>query len=199
MPDEGTPRNAKGAKRCPDGKGKTGCHVDDVDRNVACHGRHGILHPDEPSLQRHQREGGRGCPDADEKIAPRKHGHLRRTGNERHSHTKEQPLECPDEQRRTDGNSEALNQNLTCATKIPPAKGLRRHTPRAHSQETEVPVEQIEEHGADGNAANGRGIGDMACYGNVHHAHKRHGDICQDAGYRQPQDLVMEGFHENEE
>ena len=71
---------------------------------------------------------------------------------------------------------------------------LCRHATGAHAQEAEIPIEEVEEHGADGYAADGVRVGDMPHDSSIHQPDKRDGDVRQDAGNRQSQNLFV-GVH----
>ena len=76
--------------------------------------------------------------------------------------------------------------------------GLGREATGAGAEEGKVPVQQVEEHGAHGDAADkGRtGIAfhpsQMPHHGHVHHSHQGNGDVRQDAGHRKAQDFPVE-------
>ena len=63
-------------------------------------------------------------------------------------------------------------------------KSLRCHTTGTHPQKTKIPIQQIEKHRADSNAANGMRIGNVPHYGRIHQSHQRNGDVRQNARYR---------------
>ena len=55
--------------------------------------------------------------------------------------------------------------------------GLCCEAAGANAEETEIPVQQIEEQRADGDAADGRRIGDMSYDGHINQSHQRDGDV----------------------
>ena len=56
---------------------------------------------------------------------------------------------------------------------------LRRQATRAHTQETEVPIEQVKEHCAYRDAAYSSCIADMAYYSRIHNAYEGYRDVGQ--------------------
>ena len=59
--------------------------------------------------------------------------------------------------------------------------GLRSEAAGAHAEEPEVPVDEVEYLGSDGNSSQVVGT-EMPDDGHINHAQKRHGDVGDDVG-----------------
>ena len=64
-------------------------------------------------------------------------------------------------------------------------QGLCREPRSADTQETEVPVQQVKEHGTDGDTAYRRSVTQMPDDGGVHNTYQRYRYIRQDTWQRQ--------------
>ena len=96
-----------------------------------------------------------------------------------------------------EGYAHGARQNACAFLAVAAAVRLRCKTAGADSEETEVPVQQVKEHGAYGNASDHRrrtGI-QMSCNGYVHHADKGHSDVGQNAWDGQFEYVFVDCFH----
>ena len=75
------------------------------------------------------------------------------------------------------------------------AESLRRQTGCANTQETEVPVQQVKEHCADGYTADSSRVTDMSDDGGIHYPDERDSDVRQYAGYRQAEYFAVRVVH----
>ncbi len=65
------------------------------------------------------------------------------------------------------------------------AIGLRGESAGADTQETEVPVQQIKEHGADSDSTDSRSVTEVPDYRGVHYPDQRYRYIRQDTRHGQ--------------
>ena len=174
-----------------------GRNVDAVDQEVGGHGSYGVLHANEPALESEERKGG-GCgPDADVEILGGQPLHLRAALQEEEGQLNNHPLQGNKAEAGNQRNAQGPAQDRTSV--VPSAIGLRGEAARTNPQEPEVPVQQVKEHGPDGDAANesgGRSPLQMPRHGHIHHSHQRDGDIGKNAGNGQPQYLAVQ-VHRN--
>jgi hypothetical protein len=83
-----------------------------------------------------------------------------------------------------------------------PSVRLGGETACAAAQEPEIPVQHVEEHRADGDAADEGGGAEVAGgaqvpgHGDVDHAHQGHGDVREDARNGEAEDVPVE-VHRN--
>ena len=190
--------------------------VREIHQEVAGHGPYRVLHPDEPALEGEQRQRRRRRPDADVKVSGGKGLHLRGTVHQQERHLHDHPLQGHEHQSGPEGNPQGAFQRqgdvfpgqggagrvLVLPGKLHPSIGLGREAPRAAPQEAEVPVQHVEEHRPDGDAADeggGRdpsGGAEVAGDGDVHHAHQGDRDVRKDAGNGEAEDVPVE-IHRN--
>ena len=165
-------------------------------------------HADEPALEGEQREGGRGRPDADVKVLGGKGLHLRGAFHQEERHLDHDPLQGDQDEARSEGDSERpfqgdrdVSLRFRHAGAVP-SVGLRRQTAGSSPEEAEVPVQHVEEHRADGDAADEGGGAEAARGaqvpgdGDVDHAHQGHGDVREDARNGEAEDVPVE-VHRN--
>ena len=181
-------------------------HVEAVHQKIGHHGAHGILQADEPALE--SEEGKRsGCgPDADVEVPRGQFPNLRGTVHHQESQLYHHPLQRNERQPGQERHAKRPPENpryLSVCTRgilcTRAAISLGREAARSHPQETEVPVQEVKEHGAYGDAADERrrrAARQMPRHGHVHHPHQGHGDVGQDAGNRQPE-YVFVKVHRN--
>ena len=72
---------------------------------------------------------------------------------------------------------------------------LRRETRGADPQKTEVPVQQVEEHRADGDTTDSRRIAQVPYDSGIHDAYERNRDIRQDAWESEAEYGFVSGRH----
>ena len=188
--DEGAPGDAGEAERreagVPEGEADGEEDVRGIDQQVADHRPDGVLHADEPALEGEQREGGRGRPDADVKVLGGKGEggrgrpdadvkvlggkglHLGRAFYQEERHLHHDPLQGDQREARSEGDPERPFQgdrDVRLGFRHPgavTAVGLRRQSAGSSPQEPEVPVQHVEEHRADGDAADEGGGAEAA-------------------------------------
>ena len=167
----------------------TGSHIHHVYQDIHRHGRTGILHADEPSLEGEEREGCRSCPYTDIEILTSNRRHFVRTRHKRQHNCHKQPLYRPDSQCCHHGDCHALPQYLSALLRnlgtsyivlLSFSIGLCSQTAGSDSEETEVPVQQIKEHCADGYSAYGSCVTQVSHNRGVHYSHQRDSYIRQD-------------------
>ena len=103
-----------------------------------------------------------------------------------------QPLEQPYGQGCQGYDTETLGEYLGAFLAVAMTKGLCRHTTCADPQETEVPVQQVEQHRTDRDTAYRRCIGYMSYNRHIHQSHQGDGDIRQDTRQGQVEDTLIQ-------
>ena len=146
-------------------------HVYHIHHDVDRHRAFGVLHADEPTFEGHEHQRCGSRPDTDEEIRP---GHIRHFGGTRHNrqHRRhKQQLDDPNPQRSNQRDRQALRQRFAASGLVSGAERLCGEARSADSQEAEIPVQQIKEHRADGNTADGSGITQMPHYRGIDNAY----------------------------
>ena len=167
-------------------------HVQTVHQKVCHHGAHAVLQADEPPFESKERKRGRSRPNADIEVAGGQLPHFGRALDHQKSQLHHHPLQNHKGHAANGGNAQRPPQNAQRV--VFPAIGLGGEAARSGAQKTEVPVQQVEEHGANGNTADERGAGgagQVSHHGNIYHAHQRNGEPGQDAGDGQTQYFLM--------
>ena len=171
-----------------------GQHVDQIDPQVGNHRKHRILHADEPSLEDKQRQGGGRRPNPDEKVIAGNLFHFRRGVHQQEHQLRESPLDGQHDHRDHQGSGNALRESADRGLHVAPSVGLGRYAARSHPQEAHVPIEQVEEHRADGNAADQHGVAQVAGDGRIDDADQRHRDVGQDARHGKTDHFTVDGI-----
>ena len=171
-----------------------GHHVHDIYPQVGDHREHRVLHADEPALEDEQRQRGGRRPDPDEEIVARHALHFRRAVHQQEHRLGEQPLDGQHQQRSHKCRGQALREGPDGSLHVAPPVRLRGDASRAHAQEAHVPVQQVEEHGADRDAADQHSVAQMTGDGRVHDTHQRYRDVGQDARHGEPDHFAVDGI-----
>ena len=171
--------------------------IHSIDSHVRNHRADAVLHSYEPSLQGHEAECCRSRPDTDVEISCSEILHLRAGIHNQECGLNEYPLDSNQKQGTRQGYAEGARQNAGAFPAVAAAVRLGCQTARSHTQETEVPVKQIKQHGTDGYATDHRSRRyiQMSCNGYIHHTDKGHGDVGQYAWNGQFQYVFVDWFH----
>ena len=172
-------------------------HVHAVHDQVRDHRADAVLHSDEPAFEGHQTQCRRRCPYAYEEIAGRQLLHLRSTVDDKESGLDEYPLDGDQGKGACHSDSDRSGEYPRTFLPVPSSERLGRQSAGADAQKAEIPVEQVEEHGTDGDASDhGRRLSvKMAGHGNVHHSYDRDGDVGQNARNGQFKYFLVDCFH----
>ena len=150
--DDRSPGNA--GKADPAAQDNAGDNVYHIDNQVGSHGTDGVLHPNKPALDGHQGKGGRRSPDADEEVAQGQFAHGIGTVGDIQGQVNKGPLEHQNQCGNQQGQDHPAEQDYPRSLPVFPSIGLGRKASRPHTQETEVPVQQVEQHGSHRDPAN---------------------------------------------
>ena len=165
--------------------------VDQVDDDGDVHWEARVLHTDVPSLESEQRDGGRGRPDACEKIFGRIAHRVRRAVH----HHQRQPagwtLQDQQRHRCRQRDRKSPYQNGGDFAEIVRAVGLCRQAAGSHSQESQVPVYEVENGRPDGDSADQRVVAEVTDDGHVDHAQQRDRDVGDDVRNGQREDFTV--------
>ena len=190
-----------------DSQGEYDAHQDvhSVHDKVGDHRTDAVLHADEPAFEGHQTEGRWGCPYPYMEICGGQFAHLRSAVDHKEGRFEEYPLYGNQDKGTPQSYSEGAGKNSCTFLPVVSAEGLGSQTSCTHAKETEVPVEQVEEHGPDGDSADhcrrrnhlpGRHRPvQMAGHGDIHHSHQRDGYVRQNAGDCQFQYILIDWSH----
>ena len=166
--------------------------VDNVERDGDPHGGLGVLHADEPAFDGVEAEGGRSGPDADEEVGQRHLHHLAAAFEDDGHEQRYGPLQGDEHQ--GDGQCDGAGADEGGEGFVPAlgAVGLGGEAGGAHAEEAEVPIDEVEDGGADGDGPDVGG-GEVAHDGHVDHAEQGHGDVGDDVGQGQAEDALVQG------
>ena len=145
-----------------------------------------VLHADEPAFDGVKPQRGRCRPDAHEEIGQRQVYHMAATLEDMGYRQRDRPLQQDNQQGDTQRNGAGADEYLHRLGPLLGAESLCREATGAHPQESEVPIDEVEDLGADGDGAN-MVAREVPHNGHIHHSEQRHGDIGHDVWQRQPQ------------
>ena len=164
--------------------------VDD-DRNV--HRETRILHADKPTLEREERQrSGRG-PQPHIEILGRLAHRLRSTVHHPESEVPHPVTGNEQQQRNGKRNAYRTDEHRAHFAEIARTVGLRHEPAGSHAQEGEIPVDEVEDGHADGHRADQRIDPQVTDDGHIDHAHQRHGNVRNNIGNRQCENLPVHG------
>ena len=126
-----------------------------------------------------QKRAGR-APDADVEIAPRELLDLGAGVDQRQRDRRDDALEQDDERADRPGDQQSAQEDRAHLAPVARAVGLRHEPGRAHAQETEAPIDVVEDERADRDAADIGRVGQMAHDAGVDGAEQRHRQVRQD-------------------
>ena len=156
--------------------------------HILCQRHHhrdaGILHTDKPAGESIESEYRRCSPDADIAVSAGQLHHIRFRRHRPQSASDEPSLKDKEQESYPHANAQGTNQESHHLRQVSPAQSLRSHSARSHPQESEQPVDDIEEHRAHGNGSDIRCIADMSDDGDIYQTQKRYRDIGYYRRYR---------------
>jgi hypothetical protein len=155
------------------------------------HGKAGVLHPDEPTVERKQRQHGRGRPDTDAEIGDSQRPDGIGGGNDEVRHPLDGTLQKEDADTAHHGYQQGDAEHPTLRLDMSLPEGLSGESAGAHAQEIEEPIDHIEYQATHGNSSDGCGRPYMPRDGNIDHTQQGHGDIRDDAGYGYMEDFAV--------
>ena len=183
--------------------------IHSVHQEVGHHGADGILHADEPALERKEGKSSRSRPDTDVEVAGGQFADFRAAVHRQKNQQQDCPLQHNEQETRSKSRLQAPAKNpaqlgIVSVGRVGQmsAVSLRSEPSGTGTEEAETPVQQVEKHSPDRDAADqGRGrisirTSQMPCHGQIHHSHQGNGEAGQDTGNGQPQDFAVE-FHRN--
>ena len=141
------------------------------------HGRAGVLHADEPPDEPVETEHGGGAPHAYMEITGRQRGNVGRGLYQGEHNRKQRAAQEQQHKGHAKGYRERAGQKERHLRQVATAQGLRRHAAGAHAQESEYPVDKVENHRPHGNGADIDGIAHVAHDGHIDQPEQRHGDV----------------------
>ena len=177
MGNHRTQRYTQGSHRRIDRQDIADCHIHHIHDHIRQHGADRVLHANEPALNSHQRQCRRRSPHTNKEVFACEGGNFSGTGHNRERRRHKEPLHQPYQRSTYQSNTHTLRQETSTLLTVIATKGLRRHTARTDTQETEVPIKQIKEHRTNGYTANGMSIGNMSHDSRIHQSHQRNSDI----------------------
>ena len=178
----GPPRHARDARIESIDEEQAEDDVHQVENRGYPHRGSGVLHPEEPAFQHVETDGGRSRPDADVEVGEHQAYGRRGTVQETFAEQCDRPLQQEEHRRRRPCNHQTLHQHVEVLLLVFRAVRLRREPSRACSQESEVPVNQVEDHRRQGDGRNVTRVADVSHNRHINHAEQRHRDVGHDAG-----------------
>ena len=176
-------------------------HIHSVDSKVGNHGADAVLHAYEPAFKSHQTKSGRSGPNSYEEISGSQFTDFRSTFDYQKGCLDKDPLDGYEQG--SDGQGYTERPCKYPCTFLPVATSicLGGKASCTDTQETEIPIQQVEEHRTDGYASDqSRRISvKVTCHCYIHHADYRHGDIGQNAWYGQFQYILIDRPHSRTE
>ena len=181
----------------PEGQDYAHKDIHSVDSHVSSHGTDTVLHAYEPAFESHQAKGCRSRPYANEEILGRQFTDFRTGVHHKKGQPDEYPLDRNQHQCTCQGYAKGARQDACAFLAVSTTVCLSRQSTCTYTKETEVPVQQVKQHGAYGDAANHhcRRRIKMSGDGDVHHTDEWHGDIGQNAGDGQFKYIFVDRFH----
>ena len=143
-----------------------------------------VLHTDIPARESIESEHGGSSPDADIAVSASQLHDIRLWRHRPQSASDNPSLKDKEEESYPHANAQGANQESHHLGKISPAQCLRSHSAGSHPQESEQPVDDIEEHRSHGNGSDIRCIADMSDDGDIYQTQKRYRDIGYYRRYR---------------
>ena len=177
--------------------------VEAVHKEVGNHGLDGILKADEPTLESKQGKSGGRSPDTYLEVLGGQFPHFRGAVYKEKGKPQHRPLKRDERKARNKGNPKGPQKDAADGkrtvmaghdvTRLKAPESLGREPAGARPKESEVPVQEVEEHSADGNPPNqrrpARGTAKVARHGDIGHPDQRHGYARQDAGDGEGEDV----------
>lgn len=148
------------------------------------HRNTGILHTDIPARESIESEHGGGSPDADIAVSASQFHDIRIRRHRPQSASDDPFLKDKEQESYPHANTQGADQESHHLGKVSPSQCLRGHSAGSHPQKSEEPVDDIEEHRANGNGSDIRRIADMSDDGDIHQTQKRYRDIGYYRRYR---------------
>ena len=136
-----------------------------------------VLHTDKPARKSVESEHCRGSPDTDITVSSCQFHDIRFRRHRPESAAYQPFLENEEQHSYPHPDTQRAHQEPQHLSQISPSQSLRSHSAGSHSQESEKPVDDIEEHRPYGNGSDVSRIADMPDDGDIHQTQKRYRDI----------------------
>ena len=155
--------------------------VDKIDEDGYPHGQLGVLHAYKPALYGIKSQRGGGGPDADEEVGEGHADDASAAVKDELGEQRDGVLQKDESQGDGEGDGDGANEDAHRLVETARTVGLCGESAGAHAKETEVPVNQVKNLGANGYGAQLR-LPQVTNDGGVDHAQQRHGNVGYDVG-----------------